>query len=177
MGDRKRHRGRWLPRRAAHPGTEQYAPVNALIDVIEGADERIYSLLDPEVLPGLTYEYRISAKSVLDEEVVFGPYVATIPSGPSLQWAFNAPTPNPMRVGSGVSFAFTAGTRGPASVVVYDARGREVARPFDRTVEPGAHVVSWSGRGANGSRLGSGIYLVVFRGGAQEIREKVVLFE
>jgi subtilisin family serine protease len=150
--------------------------VQTAVVVTEDGGNRAYSLVDHQVLPGLTYQYRLRAESETGRSLTFGPYQVEVAARAKLAWAFAPPSPNPMRL-EGMQFAYTAATRGKASLVVYDARGREVARPLDQAVEPGAHTVSWDGRSTTGSRLASGIYLVVFRGGDREIQEKLVLLD
>jgi minor extracellular serine protease Vpr len=153
-----------------------FLPLNSAIITSEVGGNTQYSLVDTEILAGLTYQYQIKAANQTGELVTFGPYVAKIPAQPKLAWGFAPPSPNPMSL-DGVQFAYTAAQRGQASLIIYDARGREVARPLDSVVEPGAHSVAWNGRAKSGSRLPSGIYLVVFRGGNREIQEKLVLLD
>lgn len=161
-----------VERRVGQSG--EFSLLNAEVNQERTGTMTRYSFHDREILPGLTYEYQIRAESELGELLVFGPYVAEVPASQKLSWSLAPPSPNPARI-SGLKFAFTAATQDKASLLIYDARGREVARPFDATVEPGAHTVSWDARGSNGSILPPGIYLVVFRGGGQELREKLVL--
>ena len=156
-------------------GDGAFAPVVAVIEDVSGGSERSFRLVDTQVLPGVTYQYQILGETDFGP-VSFGPYVASVPQQTTLAWALAAPAPNPARLGN-VQFVYSAATRGEASMVVYDARGREVARPLTGVVEPGTHTLSWAGTGRSGQRLTAGVYMVVFRGGNQEFRQKLVLLD
>ena len=151
-----------------------FAPLAAVIEEVYGGEGRSYRLVDTQVLPGISYHYQILGETEFGDLVTFGPFTAQVPQQPTLVWALAAPAPNPARLGK-VQLVYSAATRGEASMVVYDARGREVARPLSGTVEPGTHTVEWSGVGRGGQRLAAGVYLVVFRGGNQEFRHKLLL--
>ncbi len=154
-------------------------PFTAIVAPIESFEQdglATYRLVDLEVLSGFTYQYQILGETILGETVTFGPYEAAVPQQPQLAWALAAPAPNPARFGA-VQFVYSAATRAPASLTVYDARGREVAKPLSGTVEPGPHTLTWAGTDKGGARLAAGIYLVVFRGGGQEFGHKLVLID
>jgi subtilisin family serine protease len=153
-----------------------FAPIATPVEVFDEQGVTTYRVVDLEVLPGLTYQYQIHGRNTLDETVTFGPFEATVPAAAALSWALAAPAPNPAPRGR-VQFVYSAAARGPASLTIYDARGREVAQPLSGTVEPGTHTLGWSGTDQSGARLASGIYLVVFRGGGKEFRQKVVLLD
>jgi flagellar hook assembly protein FlgD len=74
-------------------------------------------------------------------------------------------------------FSYTAGSRGEASLSIYDVRGRLVARPLAATVDAGPHTLAWDASGDDGRRLGRGVYLAIFRGGGFEAREKLLILE
>lgn len=61
-------------------------------------------------------------------------------------------SPNPFNPSTEI--AFTLDRAGPVRLVVYDARGREVARLVDGELASGTHVRTFGGRG-----LASGVYL------------------
>ena len=155
-------------------GEEFYSPVTAAIRQESFDGGQHYGLDDADVLPGLTYQYQLSGVDEDGQRVVFGPYVAQVPVK-SLAWAFARPAPNPLR-GSAV-FSFTAGSRGIASLSIYDARGRLIARPLDQMVDAGPHTVAWNATADDGSRLARGVYLAVFRGGGIAAREKLLILE
>jgi hypothetical protein len=155
-------------------GDELFAPINVAISSTEEGGLLRYSFVDETVVAGTVYEYRIWGTNTLGDAVAFGPYVAQLPA-PRLQWAFGRVAPNPAR--GPVTFSFSAAARGAASITVYDARGRQVAEPYRQVAEVGGHAVSWTASAVNGSRLPRGLYLVVFRGGGVEAREKLLLLD
>lgn len=161
-------------RRVGREGS--FLPISAPVETFDDHGTTTYRLVDLDVLPGLTYQYQVHGRNVLNEIVTFGPFEAIVPQQPSLAWALAAPAPNPAPRGR-AQFVYSAAVRGSASLAIYDARGREVARPLSGPVEPGSHTLSWSGTDRGGARLAPGIYMVVFRGGGQEFREKIVLLD
>jgi hypothetical protein len=66
--------------------------------------------------------------------------------------------PNPCNPRATITF--TMADAGPATVRVFDARGRLVRRLHDGRLEMGAHDLSWSGDDDNGRPVATGVYLV-----------------
>jgi len=65
---------------------------------------------------------------------------------------------------------------GQATVTVYDARGRQVARILDRVVPSGEQRLTWDGRDHAGQAVAAGVYLVQLRtaDGADNLRVTLV---
>src|SRR5262249_12698453 len=98
----------------------------------------------------LTYDLQSSGTQTLDA-----------PAPPKrLEFAFAGAEPNPVRAGA--EFAFTAPVAGEASLVLYDVNGRAVRELVRGALAAGVHRVRWDGRGADGSRLGAGLYFARF---------------
>jgi flagellar hook assembly protein FlgD len=55
---------------------------------------------------------------------------------------------------------FTMAEAGPATVRVFDARGRLVRQLHDGWLDTGTHDVPWSGDDDNGRPVATGVYLV-----------------
>jgi len=88
--------------------------------------------------------------------------------------AFLAPAaPNPF---GGVTEAelFLA-EAGPATVAVYDVRGRRVTTLLDTDLGAGIHRVSWDGRDENGESLASGVYFMRLQAAGQTQVRKLAL--
>jgi hypothetical protein len=64
--------------------------------------------------------------------------------------------PNPFNPSTEIVFSLA--NDGPATLRVFDARGREVATLVDADLEVGPHRIAWDGRDARGIRIGSGVY-------------------
>jgi hypothetical protein len=64
--------------------------------------------------------------------------------------------PNPFRSTTSLRFSVPEPSR--VTLAVYDAAGREVARPWDGDTEPGAHTVAWPSGSSHD--LHSGVYFV-----------------
>ena len=75
--------------------------------------------------------------------------------------SFATPSPNPM---SGpATFRFAVPVRAVVELAVYDVRGRRVALVQREESTPGAHLIEWNGRGADGHPLASGNYLATLK--------------
>lgn len=81
--------------------------------------------------------------------------------------------PNP--VSRRATFAFALYRPGHVSLTVYDVTGRRVARIAEGDLVAGEHRFSWDGRGADGQRLGSGIYLYELAMGGDRLTRRLVL--
>jgi hypothetical protein len=83
--------------------------------------------------------------------------VAAAPLAPA-QTARLHVAPNPCNPRATITL--TMADAGPATVRVFDARGRLVRRLHDGRLEMGAHDLSWSGDDDNGRPVATGVYLV-----------------
>ena len=85
--------------------------------------------------------------------------------------ALFAPTPNPVRNGR-VALRFDLAVAGPASIELYDVRGRRVAVLAQGERPAGRHTATWDGRDAARRTVANGVYFVrlVTREGAQSRR-------
>jgi hypothetical protein len=83
------------------------------------------------------------------------------------------PEPNPF---SGETrFEFVLGRTEQVSLSVYDVGGKRVATLVEGEFGPGGHTATWSGRSAEGTPLGSGIYFAEVRTGSARSVQRVVL--
>ncbi len=76
------------------------------------------------------------------------------------EFAVQPSAPNPFR--DETSIAFELPENSLVRISVFDLMGREVARPLDRTFEPGRQSCVWQGRDRDGRPLGAGIYFIRF---------------
>jgi hypothetical protein len=82
-----------------------------------------------------------------------------------------AARPNPFAETTGLAFRLPA--ESAVSVDVFDVNGRQVRSLVSQTYPAGEHLLSWDGRNDQGQSVGSGIYLVRMRAGADEQTQKV----
>jgi hypothetical protein len=82
------------------------------------------------------------------------------------------PRPNPS--GGPVMLRFSVARRGEVQVTVFDAQGRQVAKPASGIREAGGHEVAWDGRWENGRKAQPGLYFVRLRADGRELRERLV---
>ncbi len=83
--------------------------------------------------------------------------------------------PNPFNPSTAIRFSLAAS--GPATVAVFDARGRWVRTLVDETRAGGDHVVPWDGRDARGQAVASGVYFYRLIAGAVVESKKMVLLK
>jgi len=81
--------------------------------------------------------------------------------------------PNPFN--PRVTVRWTQPQAGPATLAVYDARGRRVRDLVDAERPAGTAAVTWDGRDASGRALPSGLYLLRLRTGAGGVTRAVSL--
>jgi hypothetical protein len=66
--------------------------------------------------------------------------------------------PNPTNGSTKISYGLPRS--GHVRLTVHDVQGRQVASVFEGTAQAGERSVTWNGRGADGRRLATGIYLI-----------------
>ena len=66
--------------------------------------------------------------------------------------------PNPFRTATTIEFALPS--RGPATILVYDATGRRVRRLVHGEQPAGIRTVTWDGRNDAGLRVSAGVYFL-----------------
>jgi len=86
---------------------------------------------------------------------------------PAYVTGLNGAAPNPFNPTTKLKYSMAAD--GPASMKVYDSRGRLVNTLVRGIVTRGDHEVVWGGRDDAGRIMGSGIYMAIFE--AQDVRD------
>ncbi len=89
--------------------------------------------------------------------------------------SLSAPHPNPSRGAS--AFTLSLPARGRVEMRVYDVRGALVRTVADGALEGGTHTLAWDGRGADGRRAPSGVYMVQVRTPGAAFTRRVVRIE
>jgi len=121
-----------------------------------------YRFLDGDVLPGITYYYRLEALGRTGDREFFGPVAARMdpPSnaglGPELGWS----RPNPFGGAAGTTvIPFALAREGGVTLRVFDLSGRQVRVLVAEAMGKGEHTVSWDGRNDRGEIAPAGVYL------------------
>jgi hypothetical protein len=97
--------------------------------------------------------------------------VSGAPGSDSIE--LGAAVPNPFANQTRIDYSLAQ--RGPAEIGVFDIGGRRVATLFRGQAEPGAHVVTWDGRTADGRLAPTGVYLCVLQTDAGRQARRLVL--
>lgn len=98
------------------------------------------------------------------------------PSAPRAPYLVAAPVavPNPFNPATSIVFE-TGGSPAPVSVLLYDARGRQVRSLWSGVLQAGTHRFDWNGRDDAGQAVGSGVYLARVRAAGEERSIKLSL--
>ncbi len=113
---------------------------------------------------GESYEYWLTAVDVngneSDQSQALSVTVLGLEGAPGLptEFALHPNYPNPFNPST--TMAYDLPQAGPVALVVYDLRGRQVARLAEGRREAGYHQVTWAGRDAAGREMPTGIYIV-----------------
>ncbi len=96
------------------------------------------------------------------------------PQTPSIARAALFPNfPNPFT--SHTTFHVQAPAGEAVSLTIYDARGREIARPLIRSLSSGDLQVFWEPRDSKGAKLPSGVYFVKLNAGREVHSRKILV--
>jgi len=93
--------------------------------------------------------------------------LTAVDDAPALITALDGAAPNPFNPVT--ELFYTMAADGPASLKIYDGRGRAVRTLVRGVVTRGRHSVAWDGRGDRGRIMGAGVYMAVFE--ADGVRE------
>ena len=131
-----------------------------------------YMFTDRACEPGTKLTYRVDVSDAQGRRVLFESQEIAIPA---LAIALFQNYPNPFNPATTIRFVLPEKTN--VRLDVYDCAGREIARLIDGEREAGANEVSWDGRDARGSAVGTGIYFYRLTAGKQVLTKKMVLLK
>jgi hypothetical protein len=83
--------------------------------------------------------------------------------------------PNPFNPETTIEYRIPVSSK--VKIVIHDTRGREVNTLVDGIMPAGGHTILWDGRGGDGLRLPSGIYLVHMQAGDYSETRKIHLIK
>ena len=96
-----------------------------------------------------------------------------LPEAPSVT-SLGPNVPNPFNPLTRIDYAVKQD--GHVRLVIYDARGREIATLVDEHQTAQQHSVQWDGRNESGGRVASGVYFYkLFAGDFEETRKMVLV--
>jgi hypothetical protein len=143
-------------------------------DLLTGDAEGIfrYDDRDPVLALGGFFEYRLE---VLDRNGLtdtYGPFgIAMVPSvRPLLDQNY----PNPFAAPA-TSIPLQLQEAADATILIFDAQGRQVRELFTGRLEAGVHVMTWDGKDDRGNPLPSGSYLYRLESGRTVVTRKLTL--
>jgi hypothetical protein len=91
------------------------------------------------------------------------------------RFALEQNKPNPFNPATEIRYHLPAA--GEVTLKIYDVRGREVRSLVEGPQTAGSHVVRWDGRGNDGDRVSSGIYVYRMLAGEQVLQRKMTLLK
>ncbi len=127
--------------------------------------------LDPSVVPGQNYYYRLTASLTDGTRAVFGPISAATVLATKVS-GLTGIAPNPASASAKIDFALVREERVRISVV--DIAGREAAILADGQMAPGSYSMLWDGRQGS-TRLPAGVYFVRWTSARKTMNRKLVL--
>ncbi len=83
--------------------------------------------------------------------------------------------PNPVPVGGSVAITMASPRSVDGELIVYDVRGRQVARLHEGAVAAGVTVYRWDGRDDGGHAVAAGVYLVRMQAPGVSVAGKIVV--
>lgn len=127
-------------------------------------DDVAHSAGNPQVNLGTRWNYCTDATDVP---------VTPVGRGGDVFATLRPVMPNP--VVQGARFSFELFRAGRVALRIYDVSGRRVASVVDRVLQPGPHTIAWDGRGDDGARLRSGVYMYELSLDGQRAARRMVL--
>ncbi|MCF7826866.1 MAG: T9SS type A sorting domain-containing protein [Candidatus Marinimicrobia bacterium] len=138
-----------------------------------------YKWIDTDVKAGESWYYRLSDMAYNGEitrhavlhTVVKSAIMDLKPHDFTLQPAY----PNPFNPSTSIRYGLAEETN--VRVMVYDMRGIEIQVLEQGPKSAGWYELQWQGTDAQGRQLASGVYMVVFRAGSQQIVQKLMFLK
>ncbi|NLH93090.1 MAG: T9SS type A sorting domain-containing protein [Candidatus Cloacimonetes bacterium] len=84
-------------------------------------------------------------------------------------------SPNPFNPSTSITFSLPEA--GPATISVYDLRGRRIATLLDSYMRAGKHSIIWNGKDSAGDDVVSGVYILLLESGGKQHTRKVTLLK
>ncbi len=147
-----------------------------------------YEFVDPLVVNGRTYWYKIVDIDVNGNHTEHGPVSATPQATPVEVTTINAdlPTrfelyrnyPNPFNPETTLRFDIPALSReklAPVTIEIYNTLGQKIRTLFHGEVEPGVHELTWDGTSDQGEAAPAGIYYAIMKSSQIQQTIKMVL--
>lgn len=148
--------------RVVQPANNPTAPDTILISAVGGNYTYDPTAGDVRTITGICHQdgsFRILPRNDAD----IAPYVAGVDGGSSLALALEV-RPNP---GTAHQLRFSLPRKDNVELSVYDLAGRKLATLAHGVMEAGVYNREWTGRGADGTRIGAGMYFYRLKVGSE----------
>jgi hypothetical protein len=131
-------------------------PKTGIYTMLENAPKSQKSTyLDVDVIPGVTYNYKLST-NYNGDELIFGPITVGGVGQTPMTYALYQNAPNPFISSTSIQYQLPA--NGKVSLKVYDLTGRLVRTIVNREEEAGFYTVNWNRQDDKGRKLANGVY-------------------
>ncbi|NQU28741.1 MAG: T9SS type A sorting domain-containing protein [Candidatus Marinimicrobia bacterium] len=139
--------------------------------------------IDPEVIPGITYYYVVTATDIHGNESGFSNEVSAQVeivgvdelSGVPTEFALHQNYPNPFNPNTVIRYDIPAAAY--VTITITDLLGREVRQLAAGKLEPGWKSVTWDATDATGKPVGAGVYLYRLTAGSFVQTNKMILLK
>ena len=151
-----------------------------VIAMIDGAgtttEPHYYSYCDTDVVPGMTYVYKLGDVSYANELVIHHDHAVMITVSeqdiPQV-FALNANYPNPFNPSTMIPFAITSNEN--VSLNIYDMNGKLIKTLINGNIPAGYHEILWDGKDNAGKAVNSGMYISRLLAGEQSDSQKMLM--
>lgn len=130
--------------------------------------------VDPDVLPGQRYSYRLVLHPMRGERVIAGPVTVTVTEQSRGRTGLDAPVAS--ADGASIEIRYRIGRpRTPVRLQIFDITGRLVRSLDQGRRDPGEYLGLWNRHDEHGARAVRGVYIVRLVAGDIEASRKLVL--
>lgn len=151
-----------------------------VIAMIDGAgtttEPHNYSYCDTDIVPGMTYVYKLGDVSYANELVIHDEYAVTVTISENdipQAFALNSNYPNPFNPSTMIPFAITSNEN--VSLNIYDMNGKLVITLINENMTAGYHEILWDGKDNTGNAVNSGMYISKLVAGEHSDSRKMLM--
>lgn len=130
-----------------------------------------YSYTDENVVPGVTYYYKLEDLDVDGFNTFHGPIMAKVSATTPTQFALGQNYPNPFNASTMISYSLKSDA--DVTLKIYNILGQEVKTLLEKHQPAGTYTVTWDGKDSKGNDVASGIYFYQIKAGEFSAKKKM----
>jgi len=122
-----------------------------------------YSFSDKDVIPKMTYYYKLEDISTEGTSTFHGPVMAKVTAATPTQFTLDQNYPNPFNARTMISY--TLKTDADVTLKIYNILGQEIKTMVKKHQLAGTYTITWDGKDSKGNDVSSGIYFYRIKAG------------